>query len=677
MSARLDITGRKRVYRTALGIGLFVLPLAYLPGGGVFLPLKRAILYATLGVCSLIWMCSLSLRRETYKRSPGLTFGGVYVAVATGSALWATNPVASVVESTQLVALLSLYMLSLAALTLEDVVVLTRFVSAAGLIVAILGILQYFGVELPIPSTGLPSATLSFRNLAASFLIGGIPLALIAWKEDPHPLRRGVWLVSAGSMLLLLGYTRTRGAWVGLAAGGIVAAFYLVRCGYRPALTKRQWGSIAVALTILMGLVSLDPIQDRSAPQKFDVVKSSAKAALTSITDAGADRGRLIFWRKTFHMIADHPFLGVGLDNWEFHYPRYDRGEWNRGHSEPVRPHNDLLWIWSELGLVGLIGFLGFVSLPVYAMFKGTRGVTHPATVAGFLVAVVALFTHGLFSFLREQPAASTLLWLSLLGLAIPLSVRTNVVLRRGMPALTLLFGLGALIVAIAHIRFELTYHLSKGLYDRGDRQQALTRVEEAVSYGPFDHRALFLRGRILQAEGRPDDARRAYLAALAYHPNYANTHHNLGGVYASLGQPDRAIGHFREALEIRPTYDQVRINLANTLVQSDNLSAAKREMQLVLQRPSSLHAEAHSLMGAIMLFEGDPSSAVSHLEQAVTLKPDYVDAYNNLGMAYEQSSQPERAIGAYRQLARHWRGDPAYLTSVQARIEALEQTIR
>ncbi|SVD55948.1 uncharacterized protein METZ01_LOCUS408802, partial [marine metagenome] len=279
----------------------------------------------------------------------------------------------------------------------------------------------------------------------------------------------------------------------------------------------------------------------------------------------------------TLRMISDHPILGVGFGNWEYHYPSYYRHrEWHPSNSEPVRPHNDVLWIWSELGPLGLFGFLGFVGLTLFHTLKSRSGHKEDAYLAAACMAsTVALFVHGGFSFLREQPAASLLLWMSLAVLSIPLATMSMHRVPRLIGPVVVVIGAFAVWLGISHVRFDYAYHLAKQQYDRTDLHAAHREISSAISNGMFDHRAAFLDGRILQSSGQHSHAAAAYRKALEYHPNYVNTLHNLGGVLAAQGQRESAISYFRQALTIRPSYHEARLNMANELVRKNQFTDA------------------------------------------------------------------------------------------------------
>jgi protein O-mannosyl-transferase len=57
----------------------------------------------------------------------------------------------------------------------------------------------------------------------------------------------------------------------------------------------------------------------------------------------------------------------------------------------------------------------------------------------------------------------------------------------------------------------------------------------------------------------------------------------------------------------------------------------------------------AHSNLGHMLLERGQVDAAVRHFNQAVELKPDFVEALNNLGIALKQTGQLEGAIAEFK----------------------------
>jgi len=108
---------------------------------------------------------------------------------------------------------------------------------------------------------------------------------------------------------------------------------------------------------------------------------------------------RVSLWKASVEMIADHPWAGVGLDNFLYAYRgRYIRPEaWQ----EPglSHPHNILLDYWTRLGLLGLAAGIWLqVAFWKTALGLIKRPTPHPSNfpIAGLIGSMGAVLAHGL-----------------------------------------------------------------------------------------------------------------------------------------------------------------------------------------------------------------------------------------------------------------------------------------
>jgi O-antigen ligase len=142
------------------------------------------------------------------------------------------------------------------------------------------------------------------------------------------PWRQAWWMVPAGAVTVAaLGFTYSRNAWLGLAAG----TMGLVATAHRAARIL----AVLVGLALLVAVVSPATVLDR--------MRSIADPQDATIRD------RVAMWRAGLSMITDHPLLGVGPGQVRAWYPHYRR-------SEAVRPstghlHNSPVHLAAERGL--------------------------------------------------------------------------------------------------------------------------------------------------------------------------------------------------------------------------------------------------------------------------------------------------------------------------------------
>src|SRR5439155_20205354 len=115
-----------------------------------------------------------------------------------------------------------------------------------------------------------------------------------------------------------------------------------------------------------------------------------------------------------------------------------------------------------------------------------------------------------------------------------------------------------------------------------------------------------------------PEAALAAYDRALAANPQLAQALIGKGNILARLERYDEALACFDEALRISPELDDAQTRRAEVL---DRLSRLSR-------------AEAHCFRGSTLLAIDRFAEAVEAYDQAITLSPNYAEAWIGRGHA-------------------------------------------
>ena len=248
-----------------------------------------------------------------------------------------------------------------------------------GALIAAVGLFQWvFGHDL-ITAEGVwrVRGFYGSPNNLALYLGKVLPLAvaLVAWGRGRQ--RRLLYGLAALLLALAIFLTYSRGAWI---VGIPVSLLFLT------ALRGRRTLVVAVGILALVGVA---------------VLLLVGTGRLTSLLDTaeGTTFFRLQLWRSSWAMIRDHPFLGVGLDNFLYHYRTYyvlptAWEEFNLSH-----PHNLVLDLWLRLGVPGLVIFLWVLVSFFRRGFKTyrllPRGNERLLTL-GVMAGMVNLVAHGL-----------------------------------------------------------------------------------------------------------------------------------------------------------------------------------------------------------------------------------------------------------------------------------------
>jgi len=98
-----------------------------------------------------------------------------------------------------------------------------------------------------------------------------------------------------------------------------------------------------------------------------------------------------------------------------------------------------------------------------------------------------------------------------------------------------------------------LHFNLGACYKDAGNKDAAIERLEQAVSYDSTLVKAFNVLGALYHERGDWDLARRCYRAAVALEPDYSLAHFNLGVLAWAYGDYEAALESFARAASIEP----------------------------------------------------------------------------------------------------------------------------
>jgi O-antigen ligase len=178
-------------------------------------------------------------------------------------------------------------------------------------------------------------------------------------------------------MLVALARSLSIGAWVGTASAALVIA----------ALRGRRW-LLGIALgLVLVAMAAALVLPGERIRSRLDPV-------------SGTGLSRLQIWEASLQMIADHPVLGVGLDNFLYAYRQdYMLTEaWREPNIS--HPHNWVLHTWLQLGLLGLIatvGLLAWAGWRAASLLRAPTSPLDPTLGAATFAFLTDVLVHGSF----------------------------------------------------------------------------------------------------------------------------------------------------------------------------------------------------------------------------------------------------------------------------------------
>src|SRR5262249_2808562 len=205
--------------------------------------------------------------------------------------------------------------------------------------------------------------------------------------------------------------------------------------------------------------------------------------------------------------------------------------------------------------------------------------------------------------------------------------------------------------LALAHLK------KSVALANSGRHQDALEECKEALKYAPRDVGVLIQKARELaETEGTE-----AGIAALKTVLNENKTSESapfasfyLGILLKNKGDRRAAIAQFQKAVSRQPNYVEAHQELANALVQQNDLAGARAEFEaLVKLSDSDLQRHNYKLfayqwLGNALRDVPNLPAAARAYRDALLLKPDFPAAHCELGSVLAKLGRSREAIDEY-----------------------------
>lgn len=216
----------------------------------------------------------------------------------------------------------------------------------------------------------------------------------------------------------------------------------------------------------------------------------------------------------------------------------------------------------------------------------------------------------------------------------------------RGWPALPL-----ALACAVLAMAEQSPVEKAWSLIAKGQRNQAIALLREIITADPRNGDARLLLGSVLMEEGQRADSIAQLSEGVRLRPKSAEAHNALGEAYQAFGETKAAQPEFERAIQLDSRHAQAHANLAAVLLQRGEAQGAVPHLDLAIrlfgQKPDA--AYSHYLRAKIYSAQRDSAKAIAELEKAVALRPDFAEAWSDLGDARKGLFEDQGALTAFR----------------------------
>jgi tetratricopeptide (TPR) repeat protein len=191
---------------------------------------------------------------------------------------------------------------------------------------------------------------------------------------------------------------------------------------------------------------------------------------------------------------------------------------------------------------------------------------------------------------------------------------------------------------------------LGVALKDSGKLDEAVEQWLYVLRIEPEHARANYNLGTAMIRQGKIAEAIAYFTNAVRGEVDFADAHNSLGSVLIQDGKIDAAIYQFQEALRIDPDTANARNNLEKAnrilkIIESD-IAVLKDRQQKEPDNPVYIFQ-----LGNLYYDIGRWPEAADAYEKTIALAPDFVEATNNLGLAYKRQEEYEKALETFQTL--------------------------
>jgi len=284
---------------------------------------------------------------------------------------------------------------------------------------------------------GRISSSLRHANDFGAYLLIGIPilfcLSFLTDRKSSMPRTEAedssylflpkvkvLLIVSFMLALTCLGFTYSRGAWVGFILSLVLMSLFGLRS--RKIIISNSLLIVFFLVIFYPGIMTNmripflgihSPSTSSSSVVKVDHVEHLQKRLnnrfrAVNVPQFLARNNRLGYWERSFSIIKDYPLFGCGLNTYALIAGRYSNG-WG-GY-----PHNSYLQMTAETGFVGITAFLWILFVLFRDSLRALRRIDIPANKIlffSFLTGLLGFLIHSFFDTNFYSVQLGSLLWI-------------------------------------------------------------------------------------------------------------------------------------------------------------------------------------------------------------------------------------------------------------------------
>lgn len=204
--------------------------------------------------------------------------------------------------------------------------------------------------------------------------------------------------------------------------------------------------------------------------------------------------------------------------------------------------------------------------------------------------------------------------------------------------------------VAVEPGNAAMRQELGLALGAQGKRTEAMAAMEKAVALNPDLSEGFNNLGVMRSSAGDLAGAEAAFREAVRLQPDLVDARANLGGLLAERDFGE-AKWHFEAALRVKPNDARTRYGYAMALGRARDFEQAQRQLEAAVGADGEF-AEAHQLLGDLLLAKGEARGAVAEYREALRIRPGAGRARLGLAGALMGVGDRDGAVAELRKAA-------------------------
>lgn len=187
-------------------------------------------------------------------------------------------------------------------------------------------------------------------------------------------------------------------------------------------------------------------------------------------------------------------------------------------------------------------------------------------------------------------------------------------------------------------------FRLSTCLYETGDYDLALKYIEQAEKYEKTNPQIQNLKGMILLALDKIEDAQNVFNQIIKSYPNDVSSHFGLAEIELLNGKNISALFQYEEALKRNPNNRKALLSMAIIYAEQNNKKMTNQYLTKVVRLYSG-EPKVNYFAAIIYSMQGDYKNAEKYIKYSLELKNDYIPSYELLGSILYMQNRFEEVI--------------------------------